>query len=134
MLLMRSGMTLIELTVVIAALMTLITVLFPMANAWKRGASRAECLLNIRQVQMAVRSFSNLNGFGAGRDVSTANPPVALQTELVGADKYLEMAPTCPSSGTYIYGGNVIPLMSSLYMTCSLAASDEHEPNDVNGW
>ena len=50
------GMTLLELTVVILVLLSLISVLFIGARAWKKGSDRAACILNIRNFQQAVRS------------------------------------------------------------------------------
>ena len=51
----KAGMTLLELTVVILVLLSLISILFIGARAWKKGADRAGCILNIRNVQQAVR-------------------------------------------------------------------------------
>ena len=58
----KSGMTLIELTVVILVLLSLISILFVGARAWKKGSDRAGCIMNIRNVQQGVRSFQNING------------------------------------------------------------------------
>ena len=41
----KSGMTLIELTVVILVLLSLISILFVGARAWKRGSDRAGCII-----------------------------------------------------------------------------------------
>jgi prepilin-type N-terminal cleavage/methylation domain-containing protein len=57
----RSGMTLIELTVVILVLLTLISILFVGAKAWKKGSDRAANVMNLRNVQQAVRGHSNMN-------------------------------------------------------------------------
>lgn len=132
--LLRPGVTLLELAVVITVLLMLVSLLFPAAGAWKKGSDRAQCILNIRNVQLGVRSFSNLAGFDYGTDVSTMSPPKVLQDEIVGAERFVETAPDCPSSGTYRFGGNVIPDRGSLYMMCSLAASDRHVPDDHTGW
>ena len=51
----KSGMTLLELTVVILVLLSLISILFIGARAWKKGSDRAGCIMNIRNVQQAVR-------------------------------------------------------------------------------
>lgn len=124
------GMTLIELTVVILVLLSLVMILFLGAQAWKRGTDRASCLMQIRQVQVAVRSYSNLNEFRMGDDVS----PVDLKAVLVGNSDWVQQSPVCPGGGTYSYGGNIIPPLGRLYMDCSLAASDDHEPEDFAGW
>ena len=62
----KSGMTLLELTVVILVLLSLISILFIGARAWKRGSDRAASILQIRNVQQAVRSYSNMNGKNPG--------------------------------------------------------------------
>ncbi len=86
--------------------------------------------MQIRQVQVAVRSYANINGHLLGADVS----PLDLQNEVIGSGKFLEQAPECPGNGTYTFGGNTIPSLGTLYMTCSLAASDDHVPEDYAGW
>ena len=43
-----SGMTLLELTVVILVLLSLISILFIGARAWKKGSDRAASILTIR--------------------------------------------------------------------------------------
>jgi len=123
-------MTLIELTVVILVLLALITTLFIGAQAWKRGSDRAGCIMNIRKMQVSVRSLSNLSAFNPGQDVS----PFDVQGALIGSGNYVEAAPVCPASGTYTLGGNVIPASGVLYLTCDLAASDSHEPEDFAAW
>jgi type II secretory pathway pseudopilin PulG len=50
-------MTLLELTVVILVLLSLITILFIGAQAWKRGSDRAICIINIQNVQKGVRGY-----------------------------------------------------------------------------
>jgi hypothetical protein len=124
------GMTLIELTAVIFALISLIMILLVGASAWKRGSDRAACIMNIRQVQVSVRSLSNMSGFRAGQDVS----PVSLENHLIGPDKYIVSVPTCPADGGYTLGGDVIPQFGTLYMTCSLSASDRHQPEAFAAW
>jgi len=124
------GMTLIEMTVVILVLMSLVTLLFLGARAYKRGADRATCTMQIRQVQVAVRSFANLNSYEAGMDIS----PVSIEAQLIGSGRFLEQYPTCPGSGLYSFGGNIVPVVGTLYMTCSLAPSDRHEPESYDEW
>ena len=131
---MRPGVTLLELALIITVMMMLLAFLFPTARAWKRGSDRTQCIMNIRQVQMGVRSFSNMEGFDYGTNVSAAVPPLVLRDELVGDAKFVEAEPICPSAGSYSYGGNVIPARGSLYLTCSLADSDRHRPNDFTAW
>ena len=73
----KSGMTLLELTVVILVLLSLISILFIGARAWKKGSDRSANILNIRNVQQAVRGHGNLNTIvQATADGGVAGGPV----------------------------------------------------------
>jgi prepilin-type N-terminal cleavage/methylation domain-containing protein len=126
------GMTLLEITVVILVLLSLIAILFVGAQAWKKGSDRTLCIMNIRNVQQGVRAYSNLYGFTAG-----ANAP-GLKAKIIGLGRYVETDPACPSTGTYSYGGilgeDTIPDFGQLYMDCDKKTSDEHVPNEFGNW
>ena len=124
----KSGMTLIELTVVILVLLSLISILFVGARAWKRGSDRAGCIMNIRNVQQGMRSYQNMNGHNAGEVVSGA------YREIVGPGKFVESSPDCPGTGTYSNKGDTLPEQGVLYMTCSLASAEKHVPSDFRDW
>ena len=47
----KAGMTLLELTVVILVLLSLITILFIGARAWKKGSDRSTNLINLRNLR-----------------------------------------------------------------------------------
>ncbi|MEP2775214.1 MAG: hypothetical protein ABJQ29_02050 [Luteolibacter sp.] len=129
----KSGMTLLELTVVILVLLSLISILFIGARAWKKGSDRAASILQIRNVQQAVRSYSNMNNKNAGDTVTT------LKTELFGAGKFMENDPTTatadgntrhPAGGTYAFAiaaPTVIPAIGTLYMKTGGTAPDGGE-------
>ena len=68
----KSGMTLLELTVVILVLLSLISILFIGARAWKKGSDRSANILNIRNVQQAVRGHGNMHGVLQGATTPTA--------------------------------------------------------------
>lgn len=85
----NAGMTLLELTVVILVLLSLISILFVGARAWKKGSDRAGCIVNIRNTQQAVRGFQNMN--------PTAT--TVAEGDIFGADKYLKYL-KCPASST----------------------------------
>lgn len=127
----RSGMTLLELTVVILVLLSLISVLFVGSQAWKHGSDRAGCILQISQVQHGVRSFANLYGYVAEQNVA----PLDLNSEVIGPGKFVENSPDCPGSGTYSFKPNEIPKIGSIYMTCSLKTNENHQPQPPhNSW
>ncbi|MEP4078735.1 prepilin-type N-terminal cleavage/methylation domain-containing protein [Haloferula sp.] len=121
----KKGMTLLELTVVILVLLSLISILFIGARAWKEGSDKAGCIMNIRNVQQAVRSYQNMNAKNAGDALAS--------TDITGAGNFLEVAPTCPGAGAYTYG-TTIPAVGTLYMTCDLATTKSHVPSSIAGW
>ena len=128
------GMTLVEMTVVILLLLSLVAIIFTAARGWKNGTDRARCIMNIRQMQISVRAFASASNFNPGTDLELHNPPVNLLSELVGAGQYVPALPTCPGNGFYFFGGDVIPEIGHLYMTCSLAGSQGHQPSDSSNW
>lgn len=116
----KSGMTLLELTVVILVLLSLISILFIGARAWKRGSDRAGCLIVIRNVQVAMRGDQNLRN-------SAPEAPGLLKTNIVGAGAYIIDEPVCPVDRTTTYAflgdGNYPALGLPLYATCTQAAN-----------
>ncbi len=124
----KSGMTLLELTVVILVLLSLISILFIGARAWKKGSDRAASILQIRNVQQAVRSYSNMNGQNPGATVA------GLKAEIFGAGKFIENDPTlgthpAGSGTTYsIAADGVIPVIGTLYMTTSGTDAADYAP------
>lgn len=121
----NSALTLIEVTLVVAVLLGLIGVIFIGATSYKEGSNRSMCLLRISQVQKAVRAYQNVYQLNFG-------DTLVMET-LVGPGKMLETEPTCPSSGTYTWRGTVPPL-DTAYLTCTLAASHDHVPQNTTGW
>lgn len=124
----KSGMTLLELTVVILVLLSLISVLFIGARAWKRGADRAACILNIRNVQNAVRSWANMN--------NKRETEAMTQAVIIGTGLFVEKAPTCPGGGTYDMSAlATVPPIGTLAMKCSLGTGPEdHVPDNYEAW
>jgi len=62
----KSGMTLLELTVVILVLLSLISILFVGARAWKKGSDRSANIMNIRNCQQAMRGHQNMQNLNPG--------------------------------------------------------------------
>src|ERR1035437_463787 len=115
----KTGMTLLELTVVILVLLSLISILFIGARAWKRGSDRAGCIIQIRNVQQGVRSFSNMNGLNPGG-------ATAWYASVIGSGLFVETVPACPAAGSYTYASGSIPNIGTLAMTCSLSAAPDN--------
>lgn len=84
----RKGVTLIELTVVIAVILTLITVLFIGAQTYKKHADKAACIVNQNSIQKAVRAHVNLTGITIDWDFA----------QLTAAN-LLPTIPECPATG-----------------------------------
>ncbi len=120
----KSGMTLLELTVVILVLLSLISILFIGARAWKKGSDRSASILTIRNVQQAVRSFANMNGKTEGLAGEVA------VTDLFGTGKFMQNDPTAgthPGGGSLAYAitaPTVIPEVGDLYLTVTGTATD----------
>lgn len=144
---LKPGMTLIEITVVILVLLTLISVLFIGANIYKKGADRAACILNIRNVHQAVRANQNLKGINTGTTLT-------MSTEIYSdssTERYLT-EPKCPTgpeetavytpSATYPDVGTAA-VVCALYGAETAAEADaggtereltDHTPDNTNGW
>lgn len=118
-------MTLIELTVVIMVLLSLVAILFVGATAWKMGSDRAGCILNLRNVQVAVRGHQNAT------DKRTGDPLAA--ADIVGATGYITIPPACPSFGNYTIS-TTFPAMGTPAITCDKSATLDHAPGDPTGW
>ncbi|QJE95554.1 hypothetical protein [Luteolibacter luteus] len=115
-----SGMTLLELTVVILVLLSLISILFVGARAWKKGSDRSANIMNIRNVQQAVRAHQNMNGLSEGNPLE--------DTIIFGngtTEGYLKepIPPSTDIAGAYTYLGTV-PAIGILYITNATGNAD----------
>ena len=121
----KSGMTLLELTVVILVLLSLISILFIGARAWKKGSDRAANILNIRNVQQAVRAHANVRSLAEGATLAA--------TDIVGTGKYLNSV--TPPNSDITYTGNfaaTVPVMGTLYLAptyTDAAATADYAPS-----
>jgi len=128
-------MTLLELTVVIAVLLALTSVLFLGARAWKNGADRTGCILNIRAVQTSVRSYQNLYGYNPGgmpyAEGGTQNIAAHMFAKGYISDSQfsaIQGGETCVGGGTYDCAHpDTFPPVGQLYISCSLSATKQHE-------
>jgi type II secretory pathway pseudopilin PulG len=139
----KAGMTLLELTVVILVLLSLISILFIGARAWKKGSDRAASILQIRNVQQAVRSYANMNGINPGETPVMAEGKT-LRGELFGEGKFITNDPeegTHPAGAKFSYAINaedVVPDIGTLYMTVEGATDDDdatdYIPTETGDW
>jgi type II secretory pathway pseudopilin PulG len=135
-------MSLLELTIVLSTLLVLITVIFVGARAWKRGTDRASCVLVLRNVQMATRSYQSLYGYNEGGRPYAENGSQDIARQLY-AKGYIEEklyhqaigTEPCPGGGTYKSPApDVFPVAGQLYLSCSLSAPHGHEPSVHEDW
>ncbi|MDF1823939.1 MAG: type II secretion system protein [Verrucomicrobiales bacterium] len=131
----QAGLTLIEVTLVIAVLLGLISVLFIGVGAYKEGSNRAKCILNITNVQKAVRSYQNMYEGEVGDNLAYSS--------LYGEGRMLASEPICPSNGGASYTAETtIPETGTAYITCSydvdadtgVAGNNAHAPSSTDGW
>ncbi|MDP0492002.1 MAG: prepilin-type N-terminal cleavage/methylation domain-containing protein [Verrucomicrobiota bacterium JB023] len=148
----KRGMTLLELTVVILVLLSLISILFVGARAWKKGSDRAGAIMVIRNAQQGVRAAANMKGIQphetswlpyAGVEADDS-PSAGLETVVFKADGsgYVTVetdgaVPTHPADGsgvTFAFGqdaGATVPPLGSLYIDSSDA---DYSPDSTVGW
>jgi prepilin-type N-terminal cleavage/methylation domain-containing protein len=120
----KRGMTLLELTVVILVLLSLISILAIGTRAWKKGSDRAANILNIRNVQQAVRAHANTYELAVGTPL--------VETQIVGPGRYFDRITSPNLDITYVGKFNSsIPPVGTLYLTpdyINAVASSEFAP------
>lgn len=131
---LRPGLTLVELTVVIVVLLSLISALFIAANAWKDGASRGICITQIRLFQLAVRSHENILNRPSNATVSIAD--LVDQGFIPGTAGIPDIV--CPLDGQ-IYtpngGRTTFPPTGVAFVVCPNApAPNDHVPRGIQNW
>jgi prepilin-type N-terminal cleavage/methylation domain-containing protein len=138
----RCGMTLLELTIVISLLLALVSICFVGARAWKRGGDRTSCILTLRNIQVAARSYQNLYGYNYGGRpyAETGSQDIAQHLYNKGyiEKKLFDQAngtAKCPSGGAYSCPlPDIFPEPGELYMNCSLSSAEDHEPSSHGNW
>ncbi|MES2440092.1 MAG: prepilin-type N-terminal cleavage/methylation domain-containing protein [Verrucomicrobiota bacterium] len=122
----KSGMTLLELTVVILVLLSLISILFIGARAWKKGSDRSANILNIRNAQQAVRGHENL------RPDQAPTEDIIYGVADDGIGGYLRK-PQPPNADIESYeGGSAVPAPGELWLTANYinSGSEDYAPSD----
>lgn len=131
----NKGVTLIELTVVIATLLLLISVLSLLTNYYIKGADKSACLVNINAIQKSLRSYQNLNDLHFG-------DPIQL-VDLRGPSKPFAEIPICPrAEGEYMMPQEQVPSYGQVAVICSdydaasgaVDKTEEHNPLSTDAW
>lgn len=105
--------------------MSATSTLFVGARSWKRGSDRAGCIMNIRNVQQAIRGHQGMNALDVGADINW--------DDIFGPKGYLK-EPKCPDGGIYTFA-KTIPEVGVLACTCSHADNEKgHEPENHEDW
>ena len=91
----------------------------------QRESNRAGCIMNLRNVQQAVRSYQGMNGEDMGDPIDWS--------QIIGSGKFIEYPPECPSHGTYTFVDRHPPI-GTLAAACSHAVELEHHPTSTTGW
>lgn len=120
----QAGFTLIEISLVIALILGLITVAFMGVGAYRKGANEAKCKMQLAQVQKAVRSYANM------QNMESPNPlagTLVFGDPLDGAGGIMP-EPACPEvDGDYTWA-DIVPAVGTPYGTCSYAvAPNSHD-------
>jgi type II secretory pathway pseudopilin PulG len=115
------GMTLLELTVVILVLLSLISILFVGARAWKKGSDRSANVMNIRNCQQAMRGYQNMYQKKTGDGFT--------KVQLVDYVKY----PTEPNTDVTYSTDELVTAQGVLWL--KVAGPAEYAPtNDTSDW
>jgi len=105
----QRGTTLIELSVVIAVILVLASVLFIGVTAWRTQANQAAALVAMTSIQKAVRGEQNFNNLVEGAAL--------LHGQLV-TDNYFAVLPTDPTNSNAPFGyTDVVPTTGTSYTT-----------------
>ncbi|MEM9080552.1 MAG: type II secretion system protein [Verrucomicrobiota bacterium] len=118
------GITILELTIVILMLLSLVSILFIGVSGWKKGADRSKTLLVVRNIQQATRVHQNFSAakpgdtdLSLGTSIFNSSGTAYIRTSAPG------IPPKHPVSGesfTFHSGGkNVYPENGTLYVTSS---------------
>lgn len=129
------GVTLIELTIVIAIVMLLLSVLLMSAEFYTKAADRSACIVNLSGLQKTARSYQNLNGLRVG-DPFTVDM-------VTGENKAFTSPPVCPlRNGPYALSEERIQPAGTAMFVCSefdinvgsVDKTESHTSVDLYNW
>jgi prepilin-type N-terminal cleavage/methylation domain-containing protein len=134
----QRGTTLVELSVVIAIILLLVSVLFISIDGWKKGADRAACIVNLSTLQKAVRSYENTN-----MDTLTGGGALTWKLTDLNTAGFVATAagPICPATGLGYKQGTPanpdaygFPGQGDVAYTCQFTGNPTHVPQNTANW
>jgi hypothetical protein len=136
------GITLLELTVILCILLFLMAVLSVGARAWRGASDRSSCILNQRNLQVAMRSYQNFFGYECGGRPRSEYGTQDIARHLLqrgyitqGLYDQAKGSRPCAGGGTCVASPpDVFPMPGELYMNCTLSGPGKHLPDNTNGW
>ncbi len=118
-----AGLILGYIGMTVFVLLFAISFLFVGARAWKKGSDRSACMMNIRNVQMAIRAHQNMNDIENGETIDW--------DFILGPSGYMS-EPVCPVHGPYQVSDTYPPLGVTAY-TCT-GADHDIPASDKKDW
>lgn len=109
----------------VGTLLVLFSVALTILIPYKKGEDRRSCIVNCRNVQQSMRSYSGVNGIGAGDAVPGFSVRTLVNQGLLSA------IPACPGGGHYEIIEGRAPEVGELMIRCSCP---EHVPPDHGDW
>ncbi|RBP36078.1 prepilin-type N-terminal cleavage/methylation domain-containing protein [Roseimicrobium gellanilyticum] len=107
-----AGFTLIEISLVISLLVSLLAVIFFGLDVFRQGSDQATCRMQLASVQKAVRSHANLN------NMKFTDPLPEDSVVFGGGSPLLAVKPECPAGGLYTWL-NAVPAIGVPYGDCT---------------
>lgn len=100
------GFTLVEIMVVVLIIGIILAIAIPNFIKASESSRTKVCVSNLKKIQAAKQQWAMDN-----KRAVTSTPTT---TDLYGAGRYIETAPTCPAGGVYTIGAvNTVPRCST---------------------
>jgi hypothetical protein len=127
---------------VIGVLTALASVTISGANAWKNATDRTTCIINLRNIQQAVRCYQNVNGYNDGSQVKWHDGDRSIPRDLyrqgfISGRTYAQIlgVRSCAGGGVYgVVNEERFPKPGELFVRCSLEGSEGHIPASTVDW